>query len=222
MIIGLSGRISSGKSTVSKIIKDLTNGKFEEKMFAYKLKQTVALLTGCNVNDLESQDFKNKKLGEEWGSMTYRTMLQKIGTEAMREQIHENVWVNALFQNYKDGKPFVVDNPEISYLGFKVNKIELIANVSNWIISDVRMSNELKAVEDRGGITIRINRKWLTHKTSFGDISEIRHIPQFDGPEHPSETALDNATFKYTIDNNGTIEELIEKVRDVLIKESIL
>ena len=39
---------------------------------------------------------------------------------------------------------------------------------------------------------------------------------------HPSETALDNHSFDYTIDNNGTIEELIEKVREILIKEKVI
>jgi len=35
-----------------------------------------------------------------------------------------------------------------------------------------------------------------------------------------SETALDNYDkFDYVIDNNGTIEELIIKIKDVLIKE---
>jgi DNA-directed RNA polymerase subunit L len=39
---------------------------------------------------------------------------------------------------------------------------------------------------------------------------------------HPSETALDNANFDYVINNNGTIEELVEKVRDILVKEKII
>ena len=33
--------------------------------------------------------------------------------------------------------------------------------------------------------------------------------------EHPSETALDNHNFDYVIDNNGSIEELIEKVKSL-------
>jgi len=40
--------------------------------------------------------------------------------------------------------------------------------------------------------------------------------------KHPSETALDTATFDYIIDNNGTIEELIIKVKKILIKERII
>ena len=40
--------------------------------------------------------------------------------------------------------------------------------------------------------------------------------------EHESETALDNYQFDYEIDNNNTVEELIEKVKEILIKEGIL
>lgn len=40
--------------------------------------------------------------------------------------------------------------------------------------------------------------------------------------QHESETALDNAEFDYTINNDGTIEELIEKVKEILIKEKII
>ena len=42
------------------------------------------------------------------------------------------------------------------------------------------------------------------------------------GPEHISETALDDAKFDYVIENNGTIEELIEQVKKILIKEKII
>ena len=40
--------------------------------------------------------------------------------------------------------------------------------------------------------------------------------------KHESETALDKEEFDYVIDNNGTLEELKEKVKEILIKEGIL
>src|SRR5882757_8121199 len=147
MIIGISGKIGSGKDTVGNIIQYLTRNKtleekgFKEfcegyqsgsdwqvKKFAEKLKQIVVLLTGCNRKDLEDQDFKNKQLSREWDyyrhgthlnpypidkeiakimgkdrlySYTYRELLQKIGTEVMRDKIHQDIWINALFANYK-------------------------------------------------------------------------------------------------------------------------
>ena len=79
------------------------------------------------------------------------------------------------------------------------------------IITDVRFPNELEAIKKRNGITIRINRD-LVERTG-------KLIP---GPEHISETALDDAKFDYVIENNGTIEELIEQVKKILIKEEII
>ena len=81
----------------------------------------------------------------------------------------------------------------------------MVNQKSNWIITDVRFPNELEAIEKRGGLTIRVERS----RYSNGDF-------------HASETALDNAEFDYTINNNGTIEQLIEKVREILIKEGII
>jgi predicted XRE-type DNA-binding protein len=101
----------------------------------------------------------------------------------------------------------------------KVNPI-LPQQSPNWIITDMRFPNELKAVKDRNGITIRVNRnhKEYNPKGKFTD-KEIRSM--YDKP-HESEIALDNAEFDYTIDNNGTIKDLIVKVKEILIKEKIL
>ena len=208
MIIGINGKIGSGKDTVGKIIQYLQchntgeitiqdvmsnpehewwleeQSKFEIKKFAGKLKEVASLLTGIDIEDFEDQEFKKLYMSPEWG-MTYREFLQKLGTEAMREGLHTNVWVNALFADYKP--------PKMSQY-----------NPSNWIITDMRFPNELEAVEERKGITIRVVRSGTTVGT------------------HASETALDDAYFDHVISNNGTIEDLIEKVRQILTIERII
>ena len=77
-----------------------------------------------------------------------------------------------------------------------------IKDKDNVIITDVRFPNELEAVKSRGGITIRVNRPQLISKDF----------------EHESETSLDNAKFDYIIENDGTLLELIVKVRQILIE----
>ncbi len=298
MIIAISGRISSGKDTVGKIIQYLqykldqgSNLSFEEyvieslgyinkwqiKKFAGKLKQIVSILTGVPVEDLEKQEVKDRLLGEEWKrwyldctndpdsrniilfnseeeilnstqfkymyhngieseTLNPRKLLQLLGTECGRDIIHPNVWVNALFADYYYENGITADG----------NNVIIAEN--NWIITDVRFPNELKAVKDRDGISIRVNRlpksifrkddneEYIlqpegnyANKTMLEMGSIARHSFEalnnskfIIGSEHPSETALDNATFDYTIDNNGTIEELIEKVEEILIKEKII
>lgn len=65
----------------------------------------------------------------------------------------------------------------------------------DWIVTDVRFRNEAEAIRENGGILIRLNRN-----TGFND-------------QHSSETALDDyENFDLIIDNNGTLDELIDKV----------
>ena len=220
---------------------DETNWKI--KKFADKLKDIVCLLIGCTRQQLEDRNFKEKELGEEWGvwkvirqdgtqfgrisankkdaeftlsicsfsncqvvfeKMTPRKMLQQVGTDLFRNQLHPNTWTNATFANYKpikdnllDGEIRVVRNEDLIY--------------PNWIITDVRFPNELEAIKKHNGITIRINR---------GLVERTGKLIQ--EPEHISETALDDAKFDYIIENDCTIDDLIEKVREILIKENII
>lgn len=160
---------------------------------------------------------------------TPRTLLQLVGTECMRNIIHPNTWVNALMSSYVgldtifyDNKVWTRTNSEPNY--FNVNgqsykdkkhedELHQSGNYlpkSNWVITDMRFPNELEAVKERG-FSIRVERP-----------KDILEMGQIMPKEHPSETALDNAEFDYTIDNNGTIEELVEKVKEILIKENVI
>lgn len=261
-LIGISGRAGSGKDTVGAIIQYLTaedtgrfclgriesgksidghhNSTFEVKKFAGKLKTIASLLSGANIEDFEDQEFKKGKMtadwdyelvGEDWVDgqpqkrpMTYREFLQKLGTEAMRDGLHTNVWVNALFADYKG---FVKEWDEFGN--------DLLVEYPNWIITDMRFPNEMEAIEERGGITIRVVREHDIKVQRSGN-SDDYVIEKFDKTNskhvalklaessrlHPSETALDDAEFHYTIENDGTLEELIEKVKRLLFVEGIL
>ena len=277
MIIGINGKIGSGKDTIGSIIQYLTSecgnpnsskhrsyqeflnkgggyalrnfdhhyvSNWEVKKFAGKLKTTASLLTGIPVEKFEDQEFKKQEMGPEWtyyqiarvgseqfhrfepcwtleeaekkvkqfnGSlyyketrMTYRLFLQKLGTDAMRDNLHENVWVNALFADYKE---------EIYRTEVPTRAAGFIDHYAypNWIITDMRFPNEMDAVYKRGGFTIRVVRDYA-----------LRGGPEDPKNQHLSETALDDSHFDYEIINDGTIEDLIEKVREILIREDII
>ena len=100
-IISISGKIGSGKDTIADIIMQYTPyHRWQVKKFAGKLKDIAEILTGVPKINFEDQEFKQQDMGPEWG-MTYRDLLQKLGTEAMRSGLHKNVWVNALFADYQ-------------------------------------------------------------------------------------------------------------------------
>lgn len=161
MIIGLSGYAKSGKDTVAEIIQDLTkvsapglsySNTWEIKKFSGKLKAIASILTGIPIDMFEDQDFKMSYLGDEWSypvdipdhgnemwDMSVREFLQRLGTDAVRNGLHYNAWVNALMADYKSAK--------LSEY-----------NPSKWIITDVRFPNEAQAIKDKGGVIVRITR----------------------------------------------------------------
>jgi hypothetical protein len=225
MLIGISGRIGSGKDTVGSIIQYLTakdigsdcmkriraglsieghhNSDFQIKKFAGKLKLIGSILSGIVADQFEDQEFKKLYMGVDW-DMTYREFLQKLGTEAMRDGLHVNVWVNALFADYKCIGGKMIPVPKEDEYNPKYREYP------NWIITDMRFPNEMEAVEQRKGITIRV------HRDLHNGNAHISPIP------HASETALDDAKFDYEIINDGTLEDLVEKVKEILIKENII
>jgi hypothetical protein len=240
MIIGINGKIGSGKDTIGEIIQGLclTNkGQvFEIKKFAGKLKQIGSILSGIPVEKFEDQEFKKTNLEKNWDvkskyrdrrppkPMTVREFLQKLGTEAMRDGLHTNVWVNALFADYKESPQNVLGNE-----GYKLEDV-----YPNWIITDMRFPNEMEAVVERKGITIRVVRYPKTVEQSRGpenietvpfDPTNHKHMSLWKGNLsrlHASETALDDAEFDYEIINDGTLEDLVTKVREILTKENII
>jgi len=137
--------------------------------------------------------------------LTPRKLLQLIGTECGRNVVHPNIWINSLFSDYKeslsDGWVPTYNNPDNHNLDIEAEPIE-----PNWIITDVRFKNEADAILERGGLVFRVNRP-----------------SDSDKDEHESETALDNyEEFSGFINNNGTIEDLIESVRFLFEKHNII
>ena len=246
MIIGISGKKTVGKNTIAKIINQLTNNKYEEKCFADKLKDIICILIGCSRDQLENESFKSKELGEEWWywymerdggyspiildyltttkkelksyegleliKPTPRFLLQFIGTNLFRNQLHPEIWVNSLMNEYK---PYSIPIKDLGVgKGFEWGE-----TYPNFIITDTRFPNELEAVKKRGGITIRVNRPCnICGGSGYHKMS----CPVSKSGEHYSETALDSAEFDYVVDNNSDIQSLIEKIKQVLIREKLL
>ena len=260
-ILAISGRKTSGKDVIGKIIQYLTGestvypfdlnidyshkSNWEVKKFADKLKDIICLLIGCTREQLENESFKSKELKEEWWywymeldggyspiildyltttkkelksyegleliKPTPRFLLQFIGTNLFRNQLHPEIWVNSLMSDYKS---YLTSNHPVDDLDWEPRTI-----YPNWCITDMRFPNELEAVKKRGGITIRVNRPCnICGGSGYHKMS----CPVSKSGEHYSEIALDSAAFDYVVDNDSDIESLIEKIKDILIKEKLL
>lgn len=237
MIVSVSGKMQAGKDTTGKIIQFLTQKNNEislEEMLQYpsteqpnttewkikkyagKLKECISLITGVSLADLEREDIKNSFLGPEWNygnpfdenQMTVRKILQLFGTEGGRT-VHPDIWVNALFADYKPTLTNESKNNLIGYLSkpkqFQNKDVEY--KLPNWVITDCRFINEANAAKIRDGILINV----------------VREIPRdLINSQHASEIALDGYAFDYVLDNNGTIPELAEKIEKILRQHQII
>lgn len=170
--------------------------------------------------------------------LTRRKLLQLLGTDCGRNIIHPNIWCISTFANYKPIQDNATGNRQPDDLDdCPMNFPNWI--ITDWIITDCRFPNEVKAIEDRDGFIIRCNRQMYSYLDDIISLQEVKYnifkdtgeyptkeylnkYSKVDNNQHESETSLDNHKFKYTIDNNGTIEELIKQVKDILIKEGII
>lgn len=195
---------------------------WEIKKWAGKLKFIASVLTGIDEEKFEDQEFKKTNLSHHWSTlkhkagtrqdgifpkninmeivpMTVREFLQRLGTDALRDGLHTNTWVNALMADYKHdnyANAGALDDAQAEDLDYN--------GYPNWIITDTRFPNEAQAIKDAGGLMLRIDR------TGVKPIND-----------HPSEIGLDNYPFDYRIANVSDIPALVQTIETILKKENI-
>lgn len=199
MIIGVVGFIGSGKGTVADI---LVNKKdFTKISFADSLKDATAAIFGwpralLEGDTDESREFREKK--DEWWSektglyITPRNMLQKLGTEAGRDVIHDDLWVLSAER-----------------------KIGMYKDV---VIPDVRFPNEMKIIQNMGGFIVRVKRgddpEW--YNTAKRANLECNTDLMMDYPIHYSEWAWIGHPTDYQLDNVGAISMLESDIEHMI------
>ena len=184
--------------------------------------------------------------------MTPRLMLTLLGTECGRKIIHPQIWVNALMSEYKlqphNGPTRDLKYPNWIITDMRFLNEQQAVDIRDGICIRVNRIKKLSIDDFKPGMKYQIkerfsdgtvksqedydNAEWLDR---FYHESERPYIERMINgrnaqngllglriDEHESETALDNALFDYTIDNNGTIDELIDKVRVILTRENLL
>jgi hypothetical protein len=199
MIIGLIGFIGAGKGTVGDILSECG---YTQDSFAKPLKDAVAVIFGWDRQMLEGATPESRAWREQpcefWSkqfgyTFTPRLALQLMGTEAGRNVFHQDLWVISLL-NRSQGK--------------------------NVVVTDVRFKNEVKAIRDANGLVIRVRRGidplWYTTAllANGGDREALVRMTEIG--IHPSEWDWAGSPIDYIIDNDGTLEDLREKVSSVL------
>ena len=90
--------------------------------------------------------------------MTNREILQRIGTDAMRNGFHPDVWVKIAELNLQR----IVDDGDF------------------FIISDIRFENEAELVKRLGGIVVNIERDTCTNSTHASEQALPKNVIDYD------------------------------------------
>lgn len=132
MIIGFTGRKGSGKTAASLALQD--NG-FRLLSFASTIKKMAnVLLRDAGLTDIDiahAGDHKEDVLPVI--GVSYRNLLQTLGTEWGRSLVHENIWC-------------------------KVARKMLESTLGDVVFDDVRFANEAELIRSMGGVIIHIHR----------------------------------------------------------------
>lgn len=213
-IIAISGKKQSGKDTTAKILQflayvDQLNAQAKEQGESIELPSYLEFL---EFNDAVTQPIQIKK---------FAGKLKNIVAELLNccvSNLESEDFKNSKIDYLSSEDKIITPRYLLQYLGTDVLRnsinedihVNLLlnelkssqnANILAFAITDLRFRNELDAIKKHGGLTIRLNR------------NEANKI--VSNSQHESETALDNAQFDITIDNNGTFEELFLKVQKV-------
>lgn len=156
MIIGLSGKKSSGKNTVGEYLERAYG--FQCISFAAKLKESAAALFDIPPwvwdalkNDPSATVRLSTDSPGQVHDMTVRTFLQRYGTEAHRDVFGDDFWVDALLGDKRQA----LETEDGQIVGYIANdKIQR----NNYAVTDARFDNELRAIRQLGGKNIYIER----------------------------------------------------------------
>jgi hypothetical protein len=200
MLIGILGRMGSGKDTVAKELVE-TYG-FRQDSFAATLKDVTAhvfdwdrdMLTGASLKSREEREQVDEWWSEKLGipNFTPRLALQLLGTDVFRNNFHQDIWVLSTLRRYKEGE--------------------------NVVISDARFPNEVQAIRDLGGHIIRVDRgeepEWwsVAQQAAEGKPGAVKAM-QEHYKIHASEWAWANEVPDELLHNNGTLEQLYGMVK---------
>lgn len=214
-VIGLAGQAQNGKDTAADYLKEALNKKLNKEFwqrmaFARNVKRILSETFGVSMEFVEK--WKTINENPPGFDMTMRKALQFIG-DGFR-QIQGSIWMDLMFRDK--------DTPKI--------------------ISDVRYINELKAIKFHGGLVIVVARPGSLNDDPNGSEAQIRplaewalrnkeyaHLPVSSWKQNSNKENYvrlgewlfvdppEKEYVDYILINDGTIEELIKKVDEIIV-----
>jgi len=151
MIVAFGGRAGSGKSTAAKLLQSLLPLKIVILSFATPVKAIASIIGGSNYTTKIDKNSKPPTLADT--DLTWRRLLQIVGTDFGRDMLHPEIWIR-LAERAMDRE---------------------LANGKIVVFDDLRFENELRFIKQRGGHTVFVDRNLpaMDHPSERLDFVEL-------------------------------------------------
>ena len=198
MIIGISGKAQSGKDTVCKMMAyTLWYYKHSQRLEPFSIEH----YEKCSKNYVNLLN----KVG--WRQKSFAYKLKQCLSFVLNEHISRfedndfkksNVdWLGISVRELLQEFGTAIRNEVCDDFWVKAC-LKDFEEHNNYLITDVRFKSEAKGIKEKEGIIIRVNREGA------------------GAGNHISEIDLDDYNFNWIIDNNGSMEDLLQKVKHFL------
>ncbi len=204
MIIAISGKAQAGKDTVAKmIVYTIWYYTYSQRLDSF----------GINHYNHRIKDFNLLLNKIRWNKASFAEKLKLCLTGILKSSLDrfENIefknskisWLNMTVRELLQKFGTAIRNGVCDDFWVKVC-LKDYDESQNWIISDVRFKSEIEGVKQFNNITLRINNS----NAGAGN--------------HISEVGLDDYKFDYIINNNGSLEDLLFKVKEFCLINKII
>lgn len=177
ILIGVAGLARSGKDTAARFLADELG--LYQYAFAEPLKTMLKSVFGDHFHEGDRSGICPE------AGISYRRLMQTLGTEWGRYQVSPDLWVNLVGREFDKLKA----NPYRKGGAFDA-RLEP-GGYKGMILSDVRFDSEAEWIKGNGGVVVQ-----LTRPTGTPEVT------------HASEQGVSRSLIDVHIDNSGTVEYL--------------